>query len=365
MVRPRWNDFKSFFKELPSAVVFAVILGVVAFVASRPATSIEAPWPYFQVLQRHVLWLVRSTAFRSIVAPLALLVSYGAFYYTFGVRGRRFIVVSDFRVWGSLEKKTPAKGVAGRLQDELMRLLAEMRAPKPGLPPERSMADSANRSLKAGTPKSKPELGGGFVPDTQVTVQYEGISLEGLHTFFRRYTKREVVITGELLNHPNGFLIVARTKDHGPWEILIRSLDALSLRIGLQRLAIRILTTLSQGFLPIEANNFVFLQFKAIELEEYDLAVRLAELALDAAPRRYKNEGQRNLAAAHIVKGFWLTEKNQHKKAIVEYEKATESFPQSWQAWNNLGLAYKELGEKEKSDDAFRKADKAKENAIA
>src|SRR5207245_11391917 len=129
------------------------------------------------------------------------------------------------------------------------------------------------------------------------------------------------------------------------------------LGLGLRRMALRILTTYVQQFLPNEANAFVFLQFKAKNLKEYDLVIRLAELALEAAPDEYKSEGERNLAAAHIVKGLWLTKKKKHRIAILEYEQAAEWFPESWQAWNNLGLAYEEVGEKEKSLDAFKKAE--------
>src|SRR5437762_1415560 len=117
-----WSDLKAFYNELPPAFLLAAILALTIFVASRPATSIERPWAHFQIFQSSILAIGRSIAFRSIAAPLTILTMYGGLYYVFGVRGRRFIVVSDFRVWGQLEKKTPEKGVAARLQDELMRL---------------------------------------------------------------------------------------------------------------------------------------------------------------------------------------------------------------------------------------------------
>ena len=138
-LREVWNDLKAFFKEAPAAFLLVAGLTVTVYLAYQPATLVDKGWSHFEVFQRSILWLVRGTAFRSIVGPLALLVSYSALYYVFRIRGRRFIVVSDFCVWGKL-KEIPGKGVAGRLQDELMHLLAEMGASESGLPAERARA---------------------------------------------------------------------------------------------------------------------------------------------------------------------------------------------------------------------------------
>jgi len=345
VLRAAWNDVKSFFREAPVAFLLVAGLFATIFVAYQPASLIDKGWSRFEVFQRSILWLVRGTAFRSIVGPLALLVSYGALYYGLRIRGRRFIVVSDFRVWGDLEKETPAKGVAGRLQDELMRLLAEMRATESGLPPERARPVSGSNA-RTGSPQPKPPLfpGGGLsLPETQVTLQYEGISLEGLHTFIRRNTGREVVVTGDLFTHPNGVLLVARTRDDGPWEVLVESSDATSLGLGLQKLALRILTTLAQGFLPREANTFVFLQDKARFLEEHELGVRLAKLGLDSASDEYKVVAKENVAAAYNSKGVWLAKRNRFREAAREFESALEFAPNYGDAVENRADAYKEL----------------------
>src|SRR5206468_2302839 len=142
--------------------------------AYRPAALIDQPWPYFQAFQRGMLWLVRGTAFRSVTGSVMLLLLYGFLYYVFRVHGRRFIVVTEFRVWGGLKKEIHGKGIAGRLQDELMYLLAEMEAPESGLPSERARAGVAQAESQP-----KPPMPGALtLPETQVTLQYEGVSLE-------------------------------------------------------------------------------------------------------------------------------------------------------------------------------------------
>lgn len=355
----RRSEILSFLREVPPALLLAAALALTIYVVQKPASVIDQAWPHFEVFHRGILWLLRSTAFRSIVTPLVFLVGYGLAYYTIWIRGRRFIIVSDFRVWGSLEKKHPAKGIAGRLQDELMRLLDEMRAPQSGLPTERARAEA---SAAPWTSEPKPILGGGFVPETQVSLQYEGISLEGLHTFFRRVTGRELVITGDLFSHPNGFLIVARTRDYGPWEVLVGSLDAISLGKGLQRLAIRILTTLSQGFLPKEANNFVFLQFKAAELEEYDLLIRLADLVTQTASAKYEKIVQLNFAGAYYQRGTWHLTNGRPAQARLDFKEAIDWCPEDLNesdealiaAGTKLSEANKSLGFVDEAEEALK-----------
>jgi|GEM_PF-3455564 len=363
-LRKAWNDLKAFFKEVPAAFLFVASLMFAIYVAYQPATLIDRGWSRFEVFQRSVLWLVRGTAFRSIVGPVALLVSYGALYYGFRIRGRRFIVVSDFRVWGNLEKKNPAKGIAGRLQDELMRLLADMRSSDSDFPTEKARAVAASE-LQKDVSEFHPPLGEGFAPPpTQVTLQYEGISLEGLHTFIRRKCGREVVVTGDLFPHPKGFLLVARTENDGPWEVLIQSLDSISLGIGLQRMALRILTTLAQGFLPKEPNNFVFLRFKAEELEEYNLVVRLAKLASDAIALKSASTddvttAQENLADAYFKRGLWHLEKGIPELAKRDFIEAIDWYPNDFlDALEKLAEANQKLGLMADADSALSEANR-------
>jgi tetratricopeptide (TPR) repeat protein len=350
------SDVRSFVREAPAAFVFAIGLILVPIIAYQPAVRIDRPWAYFQTLQRGALWLVRGTAFRSVAGPVFLMLVYGFLYYVFRVHGRRFIVVTEFRVWGELEKAIHVKGIAGRLQDELMYLLAEMEAPESGLPSEKARAGILGGG-QAESRQPKPPMPGGLtLPETQVTLQYEGVSLEGLHTFIRRSTGREIVVTGDALQHSNGVLIVARTRDKGPWEVLSKGSDAVALREALQRLALRILTTLAQGFLPKEANTFVFLQFKAEELnEEYDLRIRLLELALNAAPRKQKLNARKNLAIGNYYRGKWHWKANRHSEADRDFERAIKVCDDP-EVLTDLGNAIKELGAATEAEKAFDRA---------
>src|ERR1041385_2176414 len=94
----RRDDVKSFFKEVRRPALIIAILLAGLLVASQPSDFIDKSWPRFAVLQRSILWFLRSTAVRSIVGPLALFIGYGIIYWV-SVRGRQFIVVSDFRIW--------------------------------------------------------------------------------------------------------------------------------------------------------------------------------------------------------------------------------------------------------------------------
>jgi hypothetical protein len=362
-------SLKSIFKRGPAHLLPCMgLLAAITYAAYwLPPGFMDQSWPHFDVLRRSTLWLVRGTAFRSLAGPLLLFVTYAAIYYWLRIRGRRFIVVSDFRVWGNLEKKSPAKGVAGRLQDELMRLLADMRSSDSDFPTESSRAVAASE-LQRDDLEPHPPLGESFAPPpTQVTLQYEGISLEGLHTFIRRTSGREVVVTGDLFAHPNGFVLVARTENDGPWEVLIQSLDSISLGIGLQRMALRILTTLAQGFLPKEPNNFVFLRFKAEELEEYNLVVRLAKLASNAIYLKSASTNddvttaQENLADAYFKRGLWHFKKGRFQPAKRDFIEATEWDPNDFlEAWEKLAEANHKLGLTVEAKSALSEANRIK-----
>jgi len=330
--RSLWKDLKrnlkdaplnirSFIRESPAAVVIALIVILVPIVAYQPAARIDRPWAHLQTLQRAVLWLVRGTAFRAVAGPLVLLLLYGFLYYVFRVHGRRFIVVTEFRVWGELEKTIHAKGIAGRLQDELMYLLAEMESKETGLPSE-----IARAGFRKAESQPKPPMPGELtLPETQVTFQYEGISLEGLHTFIRRSTGREIVVTGDVLDHPDGVLIIARTRNKGPWEVLAKGTKTAALGEALPRLALRILTTLTQGFLPKAYNIFVFLHFKAKELnEDYDLRVRILELGLEVAPPKQRRGAQKNLSTGYYLRGEWYWNQERYPEAERDFENAIE-----------------------------------------
>lgn len=322
-----WRLLKWFFKSGLGVLAVGIVLGI--YGGHRFSHGLtEGSLLLLGDLQRGLSYLLGSAVVQSVLGVLSLLALYVVLYWSY-IWKRRFIVVSEFRVWGVLANEFPAKGVEARLRDELMRLLDEMAAPEWGQPPERARATEAS-NIQIDSSEPKPSLsvsGGQLLAETNVTLQYQGISLEALNTLVRRVTGRELMITGDLLKGPKGPLLVARTTDDGPWEVLIEKSDSATLEDGLRRLALRVLTTFTQRFLPRETNAFVFLQFKAEELEEYGLIARLAKLGLKAARRRDKGAARENVAAAYNTIGAWLARKGMIPEAIQQIEEAIKWNP--------------------------------------
>lgn len=351
-LRSRWNDAKSFFKEAPPAVLLAVGLAVAIYVAHKPASVIDHEWSRFEVFHRGILWLVRSTAFRSIVAPLVLLVSYGLVYYAFWIRGRWFIVVSDFRVWGKLKQRLPVKGAEALLRDELLRLESELKPARPEGPND-SFDVSEQARMKARPVVLEDE--GISLPETYVTLQYEGISLEAMHTLVRRVTGREVVINGDLMRIPSGVKLVARTSDDGPWEVVVKSADLETLRFGMQRLALQIITAaMTKRFRPKSERVCARLQLKAKELEEYEQALDLAKLGFQVARGKVeKTNARTNLATAYNDAGIGLGNSEKYREACSNFFDAIRVDPRFDDTFNNLKLATELIQDKQESDETL------------
>lgn len=330
-----------------------------------PADFMDRNWPQFDVFRRSLSWLLGGTVVRSILGPLALLAAYGVIQ-RFRIRKQWFIVVTEFRVWAGVADKFPDKGVAARLGDELMRLWKEIKARDP-----KRRLEAVSQNVGSNHKRNVAEAGevalydavGFSLPETQVTLQYEGISIEAVHAFIRRLTKREVVITGDLMDHADGLALMARTTDEGPWEVRVEGADSAALDGGLQRLALRIMTTLTEKFQPKAANAFVVLQIKAGELREYDLALQLARLGYMAAPDPHK--ASRNLATAQNDIGRALAQEENYAGAISEFKKAIELDPLFVQAYENLALAHKSLGQESEAETALEQANKIRKGLSA
>jgi adenosine deaminase len=297
------------------------------------------------ILRKFLSWILGGEIVRSFLGALFLVLIYAIFYLLYVIRhDRHYITIAPFRVWGGVQRSLPGEGIAARLREELTCLLNEMTSPLPQQP--------------SGGPLS---LGPGVLSPTEtyVGLEYKGISLEALNTFLRRVSGRELVITGDLMSHSSGLLLVVRTTDNAPWETSVENSDS-ALGLALQRVAVRVLTTLTQKFQPKAADAFVLLQIKARELEEYDQAFRLAQLGMEAAPDTptAKSNAKSNLATAHNDIGIRLAEQKKYKEAVSEFETAVELNPHFEGAYKNLAQAYEEFGEHEKAAEALRKVER-------
>ena len=342
------------FNKGPTRLVLGVGLVGTMYAAYRlPAGFFDRNWLHFDILRRCLLWLVRSTAFRSLVGPLLLLASYFFTYWLF-IRKRRYIVISEVRVWGALEKDFPPKGVAARLrdslmslQDELMKLWSEMRLPE---------REKPTKHASQGASPILFEDEGLSLPETEVTLQYEGFSVEALSTFVRRFTKRELVITADVSKfRSDSLLLVGRGADDGPWRVAVAGLDSAALDLGLRRLAVRILSGFAERHLSKEANAFVLLQTKAREIEDYDQAFHLAQLGWGAAPDT--EIAKWNLATAYNDCGIGFGEKDEYPEAILNFAKAIEYNAKFEEAYRNLARAYEAVGDEENRAAALKNAD--------
>jgi len=343
-------------KALKLVFLLAVCTGVV-YLAYQPASLIDKEWFPFGTFQRGLFWFLRGTVVRSLLGALGVL-WISSFVYWLRIRKQRFIVVSGFRVWGELADKFPKEGLTALLRDELMRL-AQGTSDRPAMTSHRVTTSAEHESMDEHEARALFVEGGLSLPETHVTLQYEGISLEAFLTFVRRTTKREVIISGDLLEVSNGIILSARGTDDGPWEVFVEENNSDALRRGLQHLALRIMATLTERFQPKAAMAFSFLQIEASKLKDYELAFRLARLTFEAAPE--SAEARQNLTFAHMDLGVELIKDRELKKAILEFEKATELNPQLPDALDYLAKTLEADGQEEKAREASIQAAKIRE----
>lgn len=346
LVSASWRLLSWPFKGGANRIVFVVGLAAIIYAVFRlPPDFIDLQWPYLGALRRPLFWLLKGTGVQSLLGALSLLVGYGLLYWFFFIRKHRFIVVAEFRVWGNLKKEFPDKGVAARLRDELLGLWNAIISPEPEEPQGR-------------TEPRIPDDGSLSLPEAHVTLQYEGISLEALNTFVRRLTGREVVITGDLVSNSTGLLLAARTADLGPWEVVVEKQIPDPLPLGLERLAIKIMTAMTKRFQPYSARTFALLQIKAREVQDYNEAFRLAKLGREVATDI--DTANWNLATAHHDLGVELANSGRVLEAINDFRKATELNPEFEEAHTSLANAYELVGDKRSAQEAFQKAEQLK-----
>jgi tetratricopeptide repeat protein len=351
-LRREANALKRFFLvALPPLLFVAALLGAI-LIAYQPASFIDKSWPHFQVFQRWLFWFLRGTAVRSLLGLLTLLVIYCVFRW-FRIRKKRFIVVSEFRVWGNLVDEFPPLGVAARLRDELMLLCKEIKGGdiRQPLSLTNHTASTGERDSSEAGGEESLYYGGLSLPETYVTVQYQGISVEGIDTFVRRITGREVVISGDLMSASGELTLAARTNDEGPWGVAVEGSDSDALNAALQKLALRIMVTLTPKFQPRAANAFVVLQRKARKLKEHYQALHLAELGFAVAPD--PDKARRNIARAHNYIGREFAEKGKYEEAILEFLEAIRWNKRFHEAWYNLAQAYDVTGKEAEAKEAF------------
>jgi adenosine deaminase CECR1 len=296
-------------------------------------------------LKNLFFWIFGSTVVQSFLGPLLLLIFYGCLYWVvLRFRGSCFVVVSDFRIWGKLGKDFPDKGVAERFKDELTQLADEMATPDTTEleMPVLSGPPSPVASIPPLPPPKRVHKGNLTFPGTQVTLEYKGISMEALHTFVRRLAGREFVITGDLIDDPSGPRIAARATRAGLWELLLEGRDSATLQLGLRRLALRVLTTMTNQFQRKAADILVRLQIKARELRDYEQAFYIAQLGMKDPPD--PDKAKWNLAVAHADIGLKLAAAGQYDGAVEHFKAAADLYPTFVQAWDALHVMYEEIG---------------------
>ena len=319
------------------------------------------------------------------MGPLLLFVGYGLFYRLWLGR-RKFIVVAKFRIWGQARDKErfPDNGVEARLRDELKRLWGELRA----LRAEESLAGSGDVSDGETDNFGKGEIqlqGDLSLPEANVTLQYEGISPEAVHTFIRQFTGVETVITGDLIVNSDGLKLIARTIYDGPWEIAVNtdsaskgvttevierefwkiSLDSNSeaLGVGLRRMAFMIIARIVPKFQTKPETAYALLQTKARRDGENDLALHLAELGLQAAREGGRDETivKRNLATAYNDKGVELAQQESYEQALRKFVRAFEVDPKFDRAYKNAKQAAGIVEPESIGIEAMRRVDEVRE----
>jgi tetratricopeptide repeat protein len=353
-LKTSWNIAKWLVGGGAPRLIWVVGLGATVYAAYRlPPDFLDRNWPYFGAVRRPLFWLLKGTGVQSILGALSLLVAYSFVYWFFFIRKRRFIVVAEFRVWGTLAKEFPDKGVAARLRDELQRVWHAI-----------TVGDVAEHAPlgSAATEPRLPDDGGLSLPETHVTLQYEGISLEAMNTLVRRTSGREIVITGDLMENSSGLTLSARAADLGSWDVTVGHPRSDTLPLGLQRLAIRIMTAMTNRFQPTSARTYALLQMKAREVRDYEEAFRLARLGRAVATD--VETANWNLATAHHDIGVELANKKEYSDAVREFEEAIKLNPNFVEAYEYLGHAYRILGEKEKAAEAFSGAERVQNGSV-
>lgn len=266
---------------------------------------------------------------------LFLLGTYVILYwlYLFAFK-KHFITVAPFRVWGKLRRIVPGKGLAARFSDELMRLQQEMQHSPP----------SEYAEEEPSFYPSEVELPG----PAQVTVEYEGISPEALNSFLRRLFRRQVLITGDVIPNGAGLLFVLRTARFGPWEVCTRTTETSEIRMALQEVAIRVISSQHPRAAPDVGNALVTRQRRAIDEGNYDEALRQARLALMI---------DSDHSIDHYNLGIALAKKGQHDDAIAAFKKAIAlrrgEYPE---AFNSLANRLVAKGESDEAILAYQEA---------
>jgi Flp pilus assembly protein TadD len=85
------------------------------------------------------------------------------------------------------------------------------------------------------------------------------------------------------------------------------------------------------------------------------LLLTAALVALMSAPA-YADQNRREQAKAQVDFGIRVAQKNLWKEAVYRFERAIELDPTYGGGWNNLGIAYEQMGRFDEARKAYEKA---------
>jgi len=268
----------------------------------------------------------------------------------------------------SRERPLPFGGetVASMLQDALTGIGKEAEGRPPSTPCdalETKHTEFGGLTARAG---GVFELGG------RVGVEIKGISAAALVSVAREVLGRERSISGDvLLDGSDGFQLIARADDGGPWKVDSRPLSLEGLKRASCELAQQILATTDKNLLAAalihrEDYKSVIDLYTVWPTDKRDRADALNSLGVALRETEKLNDSitafrralslRKRFPEAHYNLSVALADEGDHEGAIREYEEALLLRPDYPQARGNLCIELLDTGQRPAAIEEYRKA---------